>query len=90
MFAFLSAVGAWTWWSDEQCRGAGLRSAHFTGPRQQVVYVADGGSTLVWRTRHRRIQREPAPGISHGSQKNGSSIYFLDADGHMLEIIHYE
>jgi catechol 2,3-dioxygenase-like lactoylglutathione lyase family enzyme len=30
------------------------------------------------------------PGISHGSRKNGNSIYFCDPDGHMLEIMHYE
>ncbi|MFI5306191.1 MAG: VOC family protein [Polyangiales bacterium] len=30
------------------------------------------------------------PGVSHGSRKNGSSIYFRDPDGHMLEIMHYE
>jgi catechol 2,3-dioxygenase-like lactoylglutathione lyase family enzyme len=29
------------------------------------------------------------PGISHGSQKNGNSIYFRDPDGHMLEIMYY-
>ncbi|HWE99161.1 MAG TPA: VOC family protein [Caulobacteraceae bacterium] len=30
------------------------------------------------------------PGRAHGSQKNGSSIYFEDPDRHMLEIMHYE
>ena len=29
------------------------------------------------------------PGISNGSGKNASSIYFRDPDGHMLEIMHY-
>ena len=30
------------------------------------------------------------PGKSHGSEKNGDSIYFRDPDDHMLEIICYE
>jgi len=30
------------------------------------------------------------PGLAHGSQKNGKSIYFHDPDMHMLEIICYE
>jgi catechol 2,3-dioxygenase-like lactoylglutathione lyase family enzyme len=30
------------------------------------------------------------PGVSHGSSKNASSVYFRDPDGHMLEIMHYE
>jgi catechol 2,3-dioxygenase-like lactoylglutathione lyase family enzyme len=30
------------------------------------------------------------PGKSHGSQKNGDSVYFCDPDSHMLEIICYE
>ena len=30
------------------------------------------------------------PGVSHGSRKNGQSIYFRDPDGHMLEIMHYD
>jgi catechol 2,3-dioxygenase-like lactoylglutathione lyase family enzyme len=30
------------------------------------------------------------PGVSHGSAKNASSIYFRDPDGHMLEIMYYE
>jgi catechol 2,3-dioxygenase-like lactoylglutathione lyase family enzyme len=30
------------------------------------------------------------PGKSHGSKKNGDSVYFKDPDNHMLEIICYE
>jgi catechol 2,3-dioxygenase-like lactoylglutathione lyase family enzyme len=30
------------------------------------------------------------PGRASGSSPNGASIYFLDPDRHMLEIMHYE
>lgn len=30
------------------------------------------------------------PGKSHGSERNGDSIYFCDPDSHMLEIICYD
>ncbi len=37
-----------------------------------------------------RVGNMRGPGKASGSEKNGSSIYFRDLDGHMLEIIHYE